>query len=394
MAQVFEGPGQWLLLASNSAQMQNGSGMYLSYAEMVIEHGRITIGSVEPTLGLLPAAPVPLDPDQAARWPWMDPNGDFRHLGTSPRFDATASTAARLFEAAGHGKVDGVLAVDPFALQALLQVAGPVEVDGQTVDARGVVQDLLHDQYAVFATDESSSEVQSARRDRLGKVARAAMVAFERAAHVERTGLDVLAAAARGRHLMAWSPAHGPQDAFEAAQIAGRLPEDGLLLSIVNRGGNKLDWSLEVDASLTALSDPSGDVVEVHAHLTNHVTAGEPRYVAGPYPGSGLSPGQYLGVATLTVPGSATGLEVVGAVPLVIGPDGSHQVIGSRVLVDPAGAADIVFRFRLPPGLHELDIVPAARAQLTRWRFAGVGGGAQAWEDVEPRRVRWPPSLP
>ena len=103
LADVFEGPGRWLLLAANNAEMQNGSGMFLSYSVMNVAEGDISMDEVVWTEFLRPSHRVELDPDQAAAWPWMDPNADFRHLGTSPRFDATAETAAALFAASGGG---------------------------------------------------------------------------------------------------------------------------------------------------------------------------------------------------------------------------------------------------------------------------------------------------
>ena len=48
-----------------------------------------------------PATPVPLDPDIAAAWPWLDPNDDWRHLGTTARFPVTAATAQSLWTAIG-----------------------------------------------------------------------------------------------------------------------------------------------------------------------------------------------------------------------------------------------------------------------------------------------------
>ncbi len=66
------------------------------------------------------------------------------------------------------------------------------------------------------------------------------------------------------------------------------------------------------------------------------------------------------------------------------GPDGDHQVLGVPVRVAAGGQAEVVFTFRLPPGVHELDIVPAARAQFTRWTV-----GPDSFEDIEPRPLSW-----
>ena len=44
-------------------------------------------------------------------------------------------------------QVDGVLALDPVTLQALIAAEGPVTVDGVELNADNVVRYILHDQY-------------------------------------------------------------------------------------------------------------------------------------------------------------------------------------------------------------------------------------------------------
>ncbi|MGE3620111.1 MAG: DUF4012 domain-containing protein [Acidimicrobiia bacterium] len=385
LADALDGPGRWLLLAANNAQMQNGSGMFLQWGTLEVTAGEITVGQLEPAQEVVPAQPVELDADQAALWPWMDPNGDVRHLGTSVRFDATARTAAALYEASGRGPVDGVLAVDPFALQFLLTLSGDVQVDGVPVSPDGIVADLLHDQYLALA-DGVSNEAQAERRDRLGAVARAALEALGRSDRIDRSVIDSFGWVVRTRHLMAWSADEEVQAGFEAGGVAGAVPEDGLVLSLVNRGGNKLDWFVGLDARLEIAADGDEDVVEVRVEVRNPTAVeGEPTYVVGPYNNSGLAPGEYQGVLTLTVPGAATGVEVVGRDPLVEGPDGDHLVVGTAVRV-PAGATEAVtFRFRLPADEADLDVVASARPVPTRW-----SAGDWSWEDTDSRRITLP----
>ena len=94
LAEFFEGPSDYLLFAANNAQMQNGQGMFLSAGVLHVEDGRMDLGPME-SLAQVPdvVPPVPLDPDLAARWGWLDPNHDLRHLGLSHRFPVTAQTA-------------------------------------------------------------------------------------------------------------------------------------------------------------------------------------------------------------------------------------------------------------------------------------------------------------
>ena len=63
--------------------------------------------------------------------------------------------------------------------------------------------------------------------------------------------------------------------AFEAAGVDGEITEGGVLLSVVNRGGNKLDWFLDVEATMSVTAAPPAKV-EVHARLRNQVGPGSP----------------------------------------------------------------------------------------------------------------------
>ena len=90
------------------------------------------MGELFPTGDLYIDEPtVPLDADLRDRWGWLNPNQEWRNLGVSPRFDATAELASRMWTSLGGAPVDGVLALDPIALQAIMKATGPVDVAGR-----------------------------------------------------------------------------------------------------------------------------------------------------------------------------------------------------------------------------------------------------------------------
>ena len=79
--------------------------------------------------------------DYPARWGWVEP--DRRTGGTSRcRRSSTspARLAAQMWKARTGEDVDGVLALDPIALRALVKVSGPVDVQGTHIDADNIVQ--------------------------------------------------------------------------------------------------------------------------------------------------------------------------------------------------------------------------------------------------------------
>ncbi len=386
LAQLLEGPHRYLVLAANNAQMQNGQGMFLDYGVLETAGGQFNLSTFNSMLDLpRPAEAAALDPGIAAAWPWMNPNDDWRHLGTSANFAVTASTAQRMWANTAQPPIDGVLAVDAVALRALLVLTGPVTVDGTPLDADSVVRFVLHDQYVEFLGDESTDEAQAARQDRLRAVARAALDALDGAATLDLSGLADLADAARARHLMAWSSVPAHQRAFEAAHIDGSIPADAALLSVVNRGGTKLDWYLDVSADVTVDSRADADRVTVSVNLHNTVEPeGEPRYIVGPYPDTGLVVGQYLGVVTMTLPADAAGVTAEGGPVVVAGEDSGRPLIGVRVLVEPGGEATAVVRFDMPSGTGRLRVMPSGRARPVEWTL-----GDQTVRDRRAPTLSW-----
>ena len=285
-----------------------------------------------------------------------------------------------------------MLSVDAFTLRALLMITGPVEVDGAPVGADAVVEDLLHDQYSVFAATGTTEAAQAARRDRAGAVASAAMDGLAGDIDVDFEDLDVLAAAASGRHLMVWSKDRSNEEAFEMAGLAGRMPEDGLLLSVVNRSGNKLDWFVGVGATMSV--DPErrgrrgGGSSAPHERRRSRGAEVRPGPVSrvrsrgGPVPRCG-----HVDRASLRHGSAGRGRRRAGAGSRWGPPGGRDACAGGR-----GGAADVVFRFRLPPGVHHVQVIPAARARFAGWTYADAAGAPiQQWEDITPRVLDWTP---
>ncbi len=287
-----------------------------------------------------------------------------------------------MWQAAGRGPVDGVIAVDPVFLKAVLEAVGPVEAAGRQLEGSNVIGRILHDQYVDHAKDPD----QGARREELGIVASAVLGALEtRSWDPGRLGKEV-AQVARDRHILAWSSRPDEQRGWVAAGIDGALAEDSLLLGVQNRGGNKLDQFLSVDSSLEVTA--AGDKVEgvLTVRLRNDAPLGEPRYVAGPDSRSGVGEGVYLGLLTVNLPGAAGQGRIDGVDQLaVVGPDGPTRVVGTEIQVARGEERTFVVRFDLPAGPGSLRVEPTARFPLVRW---AAQQRTFLWT-TGPQRVKW-----
>ena len=55
----------------------------------------------------------------------------------SPHFPSTAAVMAELYPQSGGAAVDGVFAMDPYVLAALVELTGPIDVPSTGADPRG-----------------------------------------------------------------------------------------------------------------------------------------------------------------------------------------------------------------------------------------------------------------
>jgi predicted transcriptional regulator len=385
LAGLLAGPRRYLVLAANNSEMRSGSGMFLSAGELETENGDLSLGEFRSTgeLTLPPeVAPAIEDADLEARWGSLIPNQEWRNLGVTPRFPVSAALASRMWTARGGKPVDGVLALDPLTLQGVLRATGPVMVDDKTVTADNVDDFLLHDQYAGI---ENVTDAQTARREQLGEIAKSALEALQERDWDLGDLATGLADAARGRHLLAWSSRPEEQQAWSAAKVDGTLSSNSLAVSVLNRGGNKLDRFLQVEAKLRFERKDETPSATLEILLQNTTPDGESGYVAGPYPGSGVGAGDYVGLLSVNLPAKADAVTVEGRETFAAaGPDGPTKVVAVPVTIKKGSAQSLVFRFRLPADCPALRVEPSARVPPVRWT-----GPSDSWESGDGHIVSW-----
>ncbi len=376
-ARLLRGPGRYLVLAANNAEMRSGSGMWLSAGVLIVERGRFELGEMRPTQSfLLPEGVVTAPPEMEALWGWLAPTSEWRNLAASPRFDEVAPLALEMWTTATGESLDGVLSLDPVALQALIAASGPIDVFGRQLDESNVLPFLYLEQY--HEGDPNSYE----RREHLSAIADATLDALDDAELSVATLVDRLASAGRGRHVLAYSRDPVVQRTWEAMGIDGALDEESFLFSVLNIGGNKLDQFLVTDGSLDVDPGSDGTAVTVHLTLRNDAPLGEPAYVVGPHPRSGVGEGVYDGVAVFTMPGAASAISLDGDPDLVAsGPDGPSLVVATAFQLPRDGTTELTLRFRLPPG-HGLRIESSGRVPAVEWSF-----GDREWSDDHAERI-------
>jgi hypothetical protein len=275
----IDGPHSYFVAFQNEAEARGTGGLPGAFAIVVVGHGTVTFtkfGSDAELSGV--SATVNLGSDYEAMYAGANTTTKFSNSNLSPNFPYAAQIWASMWQKRSGRSVDGVIAVDPTALAYVLDVDGPARLaDGTMVSGTNVV---ALTQSTLYAKYPALSQV-TQRRDYLLGIARAVSVKIA-AQHGDATPLiKALSRAAGERRLLVWSASSRLESMLGQSSVGGEIPTTASPyagLSIVNDGGNKLDYYLDRSLSWTSTGCDRTRAVTVTIRLTN--TA----------PTSGLSP--------------------------------------------------------------------------------------------------------
>lgn len=328
-----DGTRRYFLAVQNSAELRATGGFIGNWGELVAEGGRVRLerfGRIaELNLGALSdtGESFPAPADFLRRYGRFEFTTTWQNVNMSPDFPTVARVIGELYPKSGGREVDGVIAVDPHGLAALLELTGPVPVKGwpEPLSAANVVDVTLRDAYERYP---------DARRvDFLGDVANTAWRSLTTADLPEPASIaEVLGPATSEGHLLFY-----PFRTDEAAMLQGLgvtgnarpVRSDALALVTQNAAGNKVDYylrrSVDLDVRLEPVvhaggSDPNRAVVrtKLSVELRNGApSTGRSAIAIGPY-SEEFEPGENRSFVSVYTPhgfdaaqvdGVATGLE-------------------------------------------------------------------------------------
>jgi len=282
-----KGPQRYFLAFQNEAEARGTGGLPGAFAIIEANHGKMRFTRMESNTTLnRVGADVNFGPDYQRLYQKTGGTALYANSNLSPHFPYAAQIWASMWMRYSGQKVDGVVAVDPTALGYLLAVTGPATLpDKSQVTAANAVALTQATSYAMFPGTSNAENVR--RKLYLLEVASAASTKIL-SSHAEPTAL--LRAAGKGageRRILVWSADPAVQRDLAQTSVSGMIPTTTAPyagLSIVNAGGNKLDYYL--DRSLTWQRTGCGPTRHTTATitLTNDAPAsGLPPYVTGRY---------------------------------------------------------------------------------------------------------------
>jgi len=167
--------------------------------------------------------------------------------------------------------------------------------------------------------------------------------------------------------------------------VAGRLSPASAMVAVINRGGNKLDQYLSVEADLRLTAAAGATAGTLTVDLQNRTPPGQSQFIAGPFPGLGTAYGQYVGLVAVNLPPEASHLEVSGGGTVdALGAEGPVWLLATPVDVGAGAQQQVVVTFRLPAGHGSMTVVPSARVSPVSWHYRGA-----SYSDAAPFTLSW-----
>ncbi|MDO8616026.1 MAG: DUF4012 domain-containing protein [Dehalococcoidia bacterium] len=258
-----ERPMTYLVLGLDNTELLPGGGIVGVYGLVTFNGGRVVGRSFhevddliarwqERTGGEYIEPPGPLKRYLLRDWSW-----NFALAAWSPDFPAAARQALFFYERAGAPPVDGVIGMDFAALEGLLAVAGPREIEGYgiTVDAANVTEEtLLRARRPGQAQEESHAFARAVAATVLDGVFN------EQPARWDDL-LEALDGLATAKHLYLYATEPRLQDAVRDLGWAAEVkapPGDYLMLVDASVHSTKLNLVVEETAQLAVELDWTG----------------------------------------------------------------------------------------------------------------------------------------
>ena len=323
-----DGVRHYFIAFMDPAESRGLGGLIAAYGELTADQGRLTLttsGDIGDLNAALPKGGGHLTgpADYLARYGAFAPQKfRFQDVSYAPDLPTVADVIQQLYPQAGGDHIDGVLALDPYGLAALIGMTGPIEVPGLgRLTGANTANELLEGQYTAFSTSQQKvahNYDQDALKIEFHKLTAGSLPG-------PRTLSDALDSGVRQGRIEFWSFDKAEQPVLYRLGLAGAFPptsgHDLLAVTTQNAANNKIDVYLQRSIFDAVTYDPANGAVASRVTITLHngaPAAGLPSEVIGSYAGSGLPPGTNetwltlyspLGLRAATVNGQSQGVS-------------------------------------------------------------------------------------
>lgn len=364
-----DGARRYLLAFQSPSEARGGGGLIGVYGILSVTGGRLSLDHVGPIEELVAAQKGSVD---APEW-FEDLYGgfratkEFRMANMSPHFPTTAEIWLEMYRQTSGVSLDGVIALDPFALGELTAGTGPLKAVGwdRQIDKTNVRRVLLHDVYRHFDFKE---RIQN-------RYLRGLIDTFWN--RLESPDLHVAATlrgvveATRKQHIKLFSLDPEEERVLAELGAAGDYTTSGPSVQMLfnnNFAANKVDYFLhrEIDTTVSLQEDGTAQV-KVDITLSNDAPVETGSVLVRPLRDE-LPSGINDMILYLLMPQGATpsALTIDGTDTNVLtGAEGDYPIAWQLVDIEPQDSAHVLLSYRWPgavdgEGSFELSLWPQA----------------------------------
>ena len=368
-----DGPRSYFMAFQTNAEARGTGGLLGGFGVLRFDNGVATVDTLGANTELdKPFTPIDLGAEFNQNYGYANPFGDFRNSNLSPHFPYAAQIWKSMWAQQTGMNVDGVIALDPFALSYILGAVGPVTMpDGEQVTKDNVVELTESTAYARFPTD------QTARKQYLQDIASEVVKKVTGSTGSPKALLEALGKSVSQGRIAVWSAVPVEQELLEQTPLAHIVPDDDAPYAAVvlnNLGGNKMDYYLKREIEYVA-DGCSGENRKstVSVRLQNDAPSTPlPSYVAGT---GGLDPSLPIQLPSGSMLTSVKLLATSGAtlesalsngerVQVFTGSERGHPTFEVQVVIPPGQRGELSFRLSEPttPDAARVPIQPLVDA--------------------------------
>lgn len=273
-------PQRYLVVFLAPAEQRGAGGFIANFVELEAAGGAVDLtrsGRIAELIAARPSGERTISGPQEYldRYGRFGPQDYLQDISLSPHWPHVGEVLAQIYPQSGGSEVNAVVGVDPDGLAALLELTGPVPVEGlaQPLTADTAADFLSREQYLI-------GDDRAEREEILEAATRATFEVLTDASLPSPRGIgDVLGPATRAGHIKIWTPVQRHQDLFDRVEATGRIHidegDDGFAVIQQNTANNKIDaymrrsvrYEAEIDARTGELT--AKVQIELHNDIPN-----------------------------------------------------------------------------------------------------------------------------
>lgn len=277
-----EGTRRYLLAFQAPGEARGTGGVIGLLGVLKAEDGRLSLGDIRPYSELQPR---PIDAVKAPEWfekryaPFFGLR-QWPQVNLSPHFPTVSKILLRMYGKATGRSLDGVMAMDPVALESMMEAVEPIHQRGfdASLTQNNIAEVMMKDAYTFPTPDAQNAFLEGVVRKFWDAVAEGA---FDSLSMVEGLG-----GAVATQHLKVYSDDIQDGRSLAFLRADGDFTQTGPNLQMVwhnNVAVNKVDYFLERDVSTSiSLGHDGSAEIRTEIQLVNNAPAGPPSLLLGP----------------------------------------------------------------------------------------------------------------